>query len=187
MSSQLKASHSNSSVNAMASSRNQSVHSNTDFAGSGVGSDLSTGKAAATGKTPVLGMGVGAKYSIGTTHQQSLPEKIDFIIANGARGFVYLEETSGTGQRIELPRYDALANMSVNAKSRFLPLTFRATMKDSSQQLYVNGKEELDVASEALSPYWLVIHTKGDYTNLKIFRHRVLRFTKIRSIERALL
>ena len=93
--------------------------------------------------------------------QQFMPEKIDFIIANGANGFVYVEETSGTYQRIELPRKDILANLTVKAKSRFAPLSFRATMKDSSQQLYINGKSELDVSPEALSPYWLVIHAKG--------------------------
>ena len=93
--------------------------------------------------------------------QQYIPENIDFIIANGVNGFVYVEEKSGTGQKVELPVKDALGNLTVRAKARFSPLTFKATMKDSAQELYVNGKKELDVALEALSPYWLVVHNKG--------------------------
>ena len=93
--------------------------------------------------------------------QQYIPENIDFIIANGVNGFVYVEEKSGTGQKVELPVKDALGNLTVRAKARFSPLTFRAAMKDSAQELYVNGKKELDVALEALSPYWLVVHNKG--------------------------
>lgn len=93
--------------------------------------------------------------------QQYIPETIDFIIANGVNGFVYVEEKSGTGQKVELPVKDAFGNLTVKAKARFSPLTFKAAMKDSAQELYVNGKKELDVALEALSPYWLVVHNKG--------------------------
>ena len=135
------------------------------YVGSGAGSALPSRdqkpyNVALTGKRPQVGVPF---HEIGTTKQQLLPEKIDFIIANGANGFVFLDEVTGSGQRIELPRKESMANLSIETKSRFLPLTFKATMKDSSEQLYVNGKEELDVASEALSPYWLVVHCKGEW------------------------
>ena len=107
-------------------------------------------------------------HEIGAAKQQLLPENIDFVVANGADGFVYLDETTGTGQRVELPKKYSLAKLSIKTKSRFMPLTFKATMKDSSTQLLVNGKEGLDVASEALSPYWLVVHRKGLLTYRKM-------------------
>lgn len=129
------------------------------------------------GKKPEIGLPLRVT---GSPKQKLLTEKIDFVIANGANGYVVLEETTGTGQRIELPRIDSIANMSVKTKTRFLPLTFRATMKDSSQQLFVNGKEELDVASEALSPYWLVVHAKGILNmigNISLIQIRMLLFS----------
>ena len=115
-------------------------------------------------------------HEIGAPNHQVLPEKIDFVVANGADGFVYVDETTGTGQRIELPRKYSLAKLSIKTKSRFMPLTFKATMKDSSTQLLVNGKEGLDVASEALSPYWLVIHRKG------LLSYHKVSFTILRNI-----
>ena len=123
-----------------------------------VGREVEASKITLLGKKPQLGVPI---YESAAQNKELMPEKIDFVIVNGANGFAFLNEITGSGQKIELPRKDSIANLSIKTKSRFTPLTFKATMKDSSQQLFVNGKEELDVASEALSPYWLVIHSKG--------------------------
>ena len=145
---------------------NGSTHEDSQLVSSGTGQTNSSSNTAAFG--PALVTPVKDKTSLGgkirgngALKQQMLPDKIDFVLVNGANGFVYLEETSGTRQRLELPEKDTMANLTIKTKPRFQPLTFRAIMKDSSQQLYVNGKEELDVASEALSPYWLIVHSKG--------------------------
>ncbi len=88
-------------------------------------------------------------------------ERIDFSIVSGVDGFSFLEETSGTGQKIELPTKNSLSSLKVETKGRFAPLVFKASLKEGGQKLLVNGKEELDVALEALSPFWLIVHKQG--------------------------
>lgn len=89
-------------------------------------------------------------------------EHVEFTIASGVDGFAFLEETSGTGQKIELPTKNAQVDLSIETKGRFAPLTFKASSREGGQRLFVNGKEELDVALEAVSPYWLIVHKQGD-------------------------
>ena len=88
-------------------------------------------------------------------------EHVEFTIASGVDGFAFLEETSGTGQKIELPTKNAQVDLSIETKGRFAPLTFKASSREGGQRLFVNGKEELDVALEAVSPYWLIVHKQG--------------------------
>ena len=154
----------NTALNKLGNLNEINMHEASQYGASGAGlalpsRDQKGNKVALAEKQPRIGLPF---HQSGTTKQQLLPEKIDFVIANGANGFVFLDEVTGSGQRIELPRKESMANLSIETKSRFRPLTFKATMKDSSQKLYVNGKEELDVASEALSPYWLIVHSKGE-------------------------
>ncbi len=76
-------------------------------------------------------------------------------------GFVILEETSKTGHKVELPTKNSMAEMKVEINGHFAPLSFKAYSKDGNEKLFVNGKEELKVALEAMSPFWLVVHKQG--------------------------
>ena len=93
------------------------------------------------------------------------PSTMSLTVTNLVGKDVIIEETSGSDEKIELPK-SATATVSLKMSPDLKSLHFKSTAKDDGEQFYMNGEKDLEVDPKSLPP--IFVHKQGKISDVSL-------------------